>query len=156
VGLAGTPASHSLTGSVPTHRAGMASGTADLQRDLGGSIMQSILGAILTAGYAAAVASEITSSGKNVSAQVASELEKSYSSAAAIAQSHPQNAAEIISGAKTAFLDGANWAYGVGVVVILIGALLVWAMFPSRSKETELLDRYQVIDHDVVETTPSS
>ena len=37
-------------------RAGMASGTADLQRDLGGAIMQSILGALLTAGYAAAVA----------------------------------------------------------------------------------------------------
>jgi len=156
VGLAGTPASHSLTGSVPTRRAGMASGTADLQRDLGGSIMQSILGAILTAGYAAAVAREITSSGKNVSAQVASELEKSYSSAAAIAQSHPQNAAAIISGAKTAFLDGANWAYSVGVVVILIGALLVWTMFPSGSKETELLNHYQMIDHDGVETTPST
>ena len=54
VGFAGTPASHSLTGSVPVKRAGMASGTADLQRDLGGAIMQSILGALLTAGYAAA------------------------------------------------------------------------------------------------------
>ena len=31
-------------------------GTADLQRDLGGAIMQSIFGALLTAGYAAAVA----------------------------------------------------------------------------------------------------
>jgi hypothetical protein len=38
VGFAGTPASHSLTGSVPVSRAGMASGTADLQRDLGGAI----------------------------------------------------------------------------------------------------------------------
>ena len=37
-------------------RAGMASGTADLQRDLGGAIMQSIMGALLTAGYAAAAA----------------------------------------------------------------------------------------------------
>ncbi len=55
VGLAGTPASHSLTGSVPVTRAGMASGTADLQRDLGGAIMQSILGALLTAGYASAI-----------------------------------------------------------------------------------------------------
>ena len=52
VGFAGTPASHSLTGSVPVARAGMASGTSDLQRDLGGAIMQSILGAVLTAGYA--------------------------------------------------------------------------------------------------------
>src|SRR4029077_16059320 len=54
VGLAGPAASHSLTGSVPVRRAGMASATADLQRDLGGAIMQSILGALLTAGYAAA------------------------------------------------------------------------------------------------------
>ena len=54
VGFAGTPASHSLTGSVPVKRAGMASGTADLQRDLGGAVMQSIFGALLTAGYAKA------------------------------------------------------------------------------------------------------
>ena len=52
VGFAGTPASHSLTGSVPVERAGMASGTADLQRDLGGAIMTSIFGALLTAGFA--------------------------------------------------------------------------------------------------------
>ena len=58
-GFAGTPASHSLTGSVPVTRAGMASGTADLQRDLGGAIMQSILGALLTAGYARAVSAQI-------------------------------------------------------------------------------------------------
>ena len=59
VGFAGTPASHSLTGSVPVDKAGMASGTADLQRDLGGALMQSILGALLTAGYAAAVSAAI-------------------------------------------------------------------------------------------------
>src|SRR6478752_794184 len=82
VGLAGTPASHSLTGSVPVKRVGMASGTADLQRDLGGAIMQSIFGALLTAGYAAAAASAITASGKNVPDDVQSELTKSFSSAA--------------------------------------------------------------------------
>src|SRR5436190_21695409 len=62
VGFAGTPASHALTGSVPVERAGMASGTADLQRDLGGAIMQSILGALLTAGYATAVTKLIAGS----------------------------------------------------------------------------------------------
>jgi DHA2 family multidrug resistance protein-like MFS transporter len=62
VGFAGTPASHSLTGAVPVTRAGMASGTADLQRDLGGAIMQSILGALLTAGYAASFSQLIAAS----------------------------------------------------------------------------------------------
>ena len=46
-----------------SRRAGrMASGTADLQRDLGGAIMQSIFGALLTAGYAAAVGAAIAAS----------------------------------------------------------------------------------------------
>ena len=55
VGLAGTPSSNSLTGSVPVTRVGMASGTADLQRDLGGALMTSAFGALLTAGYASAM-----------------------------------------------------------------------------------------------------
>ena len=62
VGLAGTPASYSLTGSVPVQRAGMASGTADLQRDLGGALLTSIFGALLAAGYAAAMGAAIASS----------------------------------------------------------------------------------------------
>src|SRR5204863_7715371 len=83
VGFAGTPASHSLTGSVPVRRAGMASGTADLQRDLGGAIMQSVFGALLTAGYAAAAGAAIAASpnADKVSENVQGELTKSFSSA---------------------------------------------------------------------------
>ena len=78
VGLAGTPASHSLTGSVPVTRAGMASGTADLQRDLGGAIMQSIFGALLTAGYASAVSAQIAASDKDITDSTQAQLTKSF------------------------------------------------------------------------------
>ncbi|HVX20125.1 MAG TPA: MFS transporter [Acidimicrobiales bacterium] len=143
VGLSGTPASHSLTGSVPTARAGMASGTADLQRDLGGSIMQSILGAILTAGYAAAVANRIATSGAHPTDQVTTLLERSFSSAAAVAQAHPAQASAILAGARASFLDGADWAYAAGALAIVVGALLVAACFPSRAREAELLAGYE-------------
>src|SRR6187200_1525392 len=110
VGLAGTPASHSLTGSVPVRRAGMASGTADLQRDLGGAIMQSIFGALLTAGYASAAGALVSESGKDVTASTQAELTKSFSSAADTAQAYPASQQEaIIAGAKTAFLQGDQW-----------------------------------------------
>ena len=91
VGFAGTPASHSLTGSVPVSRAGMASGTADLQRDLGGAIMQSIMGALLTAGYASAVATAIAGSPdqKLVTDNTQAELQKSFASASATAERYP-------------------------------------------------------------------
>src|SRR6266516_465758 len=117
VGLAGTPASHTLTGSVPVTRVGMASGTADLQRDLGGAIMQSIFGALLTAGYASAAGSLIASSGKDVTASTQAELTKSFSSAADSASRYsPSMQDKIIAGAKTAFLHGDKWAYTAGVV----------------------------------------
>jgi MFS family permease len=147
VGFAGTPASHSLTSSVPVERAGMASGTADLQRDLGGAIMQSIFGALLTAGYATAAGSLISSSGKNITASTQAELTKSFSSAADTASRYPANTQEaIISGAKTAFLQGDQWAYAAGIVAVLLGATLVYFCFPKKQQEEELLARFHAED----------
>jgi EmrB/QacA subfamily drug resistance transporter len=149
VGLAGTPASHSLMGSVPVRRAGMASGTADLQRDLGGAIMQSIFGALLTAGYASAFAAAINSDSKaaNISSEVQSELTKSFSSAEAVAQQHPKYADQITAAAQSSFLQGDDWAYMAGVVAILLGAALVFFCFPRKDTEQQLLRDYNAEDN---------
>jgi len=150
VGFAGTPASHSLTGSVPVSRAGMASGTADLQRDLGGAIMQSILGALLTAGYAAAVATDIAGAPSSVQKQITdsvqTQLTKSFASAEAVAQQFPKYANEITAGARESFLSGADWAYTAGIVAILLGAALVFTLFPRRDDEQRLLAAYHAED----------
>jgi hypothetical protein len=149
VGFAGTPASHSLTGSVPVTRAGMASGTADLQRDLGGAIMQSILGALLTAGYASAVSSAIASAPNKdlITDSVQSELENSFASASATAEQYPKYSSEIIAGAKESFIQGQDWAYLAGIVAIVLGAALVWFCFPRKDDEEALLRQYH--DEDV-------
>ena len=148
VGFAGTPASHSLTGSVPVNKAGMASGTADLQRDLGGAIMQSILGALLAAGYAAAFASAIASApnGQQVSDSVEAQLTKSFSSAEATAQQYPQYTSQITAAAKASFLSGDQWAYTAGIVAIILGAVLVFFMFPKNDDEQRLLAAYHAED----------
>ena len=148
VGFAGTPASHSLTGSVPVRRAGMASGTADLQRDLGGAIMQSIFGALLTAGYATAAAAAITSSPNSgqVNDNVQSELTKSFAGAEGVAEQYPQYSAQITAAAKKAFLDGDHWAYAAGIIAVLLGAALVAFLFPGREDEQRLLAEYHAQD----------
>jgi len=148
VGFAGTPASHSLTGSVPVKRAGMASGTADLQRDLGGAIMQSIFGALLTAGYAAAAGAAISSSGESarITENVEGELTKSFSSAADLASQYPGHSEQIIAAAKASFLQGDEWAYAAGIVAILLGAALVFFRFPKRDEEEALLEQYHAED----------
>jgi DHA2 family multidrug resistance protein-like MFS transporter len=146
VGFAGTPASHSLTGSVPVHKAGMASGTADLQRDLGGAIMQSILGALLAAGYAAAMTAQIAAAPQSINDSVQSQLTKSFSSAEALGAQYPQYATQITAAAKASFLQGDDWAYLAGIIAILLGAVLVFFMFPNKDDEESLLAEYHATD----------
>ncbi len=148
VGFAGTPASHSLTGSVPVQRAGMASGTADLQRDLGGAIMQSIFGALLTAGYAAAAAAAIASAPNNqqINDNVQDQLTKSFAGAEAVAEQYPQYASQITAAARQSFLDGDQWAYTAGIVAVMLGAVLVFFAFPRKDQEQQLLAAYEAED----------
>jgi EmrB/QacA subfamily drug resistance transporter len=148
VGFAGTPASHSLTGSVPVERAGMASGTADLQRDLGGAIMTSVFGALLTAGFAAAMGSAVAAdpAGQQVTSSVTAELTKSFASAEATAQRYPQYATQIVDAAKASFLAGDQWAYLAGIVAILAGTALVFFLFPKGDAEKALLAEYHAAD----------
>ncbi len=148
VGFAQTPAAHSLTGSVPPTRVGMASATADLQRDLGGALMQSIFGALLTAGYAAAFSKQIASSSEASSISTATEaqLTKSFDSAAAMAKQYPQYADQITAAAKESFLAGDHWAYTAGLVAVVIGGILVFFFFPRKQREVELVAQYHAED----------
>jgi MFS transporter, DHA2 family, multidrug resistance protein len=126
----------------------MASGTADLQRDLGGAIMQSIFGALLTAGYAAAAGAAIASSpeGSKASENVQGELTKSFSSAADLASQYPAYSDQIIAAAKSSFLQGDELAYAAGIVAVLLGAALVFFGFPRRDEEQALLEQYAAED----------
>lgn len=150
VGLGGTPSSNSLTASVPVTRVGMASGTADLQRDLGGALMQSIFGALLAAGFAAAMASAIGSAPTTVqqtmTADVQSQLEMSYASAEMIAEQYPQYATQITAAAKAAFLQGDVYAYIAGIIAVLLGAALIFFKYPRKEDEHRLEAEFHAQD----------
>jgi len=150
VGLAGTPASRSLTGSVPVERVGMASGTADLQRDLGAAIMQSIMGALLTAGYATSVADLVAAAPSEAQSQLTDEavttLQKSFASAANVAERYPQYSDAIIEGARESFVAGQDWAFGAAAIAVALGAVLVWFCFPDRERELADLAAYAAED----------
>jgi MFS family permease len=154
VGFAQTPAARSLTDSVPRTRAGMASGTADLQRDLGGALMQSIFGAVLTAGYASEMTRLVGSSSDAaaITAATQSELTKSFASASDTAARYPDYASEIVDAARTAFLHGDHWAYIAGILATLLGGLVIFFLFPDRDRETRLLAGYH--DEDAAAASP--
>ena len=144
IGLSGTPASRSLTGSVPVTRVGMASGTADLQRDLGGALFNSLFGALLAAGYAASITATIAAEDPTaeIPPNVSNELEMSYAGAQAVAGEYPQYATEITAAAREAFLAGDQQAYLAGIIAVLVGGALVFLVFPRADKERELVEGY--------------
>jgi hypothetical protein len=151
VGIAGTPASRSLTDSVPVIRAGMASGTADLQHDFEGAIMQSIFGTLLAAGYAKAFASAISTLPSSEQQQLISdsitvELQKSFSSASDLAQQYPKYSAQIMAAAKASFLAGDELAYLAGIIAVLLAGALVFFKFPKKAEEIKLLAEYHAED----------
>lgn len=150
VGLAGTPASNSLTGSVPVSRAGMASGTADLQRDLGGAIMQSLLGALLAAGYASALAAQIAAlpeaDQQAIPSTLRSDAEGSFSVTQVAAQKYPQYSDQILTAARESFVDGQHLAYYAALGAIVLGAVVVFIWFPKHSREIEMLEDFHRLD----------
>lgn len=151
-GLALTPASRSITGATPIRRVGMASGTTDLQRDLGGSVMQSLLGAILAGGFAAEFAKQIAKSpdATQVTQKVSDQLQSSFSSAAEVAKSFPQYADQIMAAAKLSFFNGSQLAFGTAMVLVLIGAALVFVMMPKQAAEEAKSAEYQAEDAKAV------
>ena len=126
----------------------MASGTADLQRDLGGALMQSIFGALLAAGYASAMTAAIGSSSgaSQVTTTTETQLTKSFSGATSIAQQYPQYASQITAAARSSFLEGDRWAYLAGIVAVLLGGALVFFRFPKKDAEDALLEQYHAQD----------
>ncbi len=146
VGIAGTPSSNSLTGSVPVTRVGMASGTADLQRDLGGALMTSLFGALLTAGYAAAMGSAISQSGEDVSATTQEQLQLSYASADDLASQNPEYADQIRAAARQSFLDGDQLTYLAGLGCVLVGMGLTFFVFPRKTQEELLRAEFHAAD----------
>lgn len=108
--------------------------------------MTSIFGALLTAGYSAAAGTLIAESGKHITDSTRSELTKSFASAADTAQRYPQYADQIIAGARTAFIQGDQWAYLAGIIAVLGGAALVWLFFPKHDEERQLLAAFHAQD----------
>jgi hypothetical protein len=129
-------------------KAGMASGTADLQRDLGGAIFNSLFGALLAAGYAAAAMTAINASpnAAQVTPAMMNEMTMSYSGAASVAAQYPQYSDQIMSAAKTSFLAGDQQAYIAGILSVLLGAVLVFFLFPRRDEERKALLEYHQQD----------
>jgi len=162
VGLAGPPATRSIMASVPGRRAGMGSATTDLQRDLGGAVMQSVLGALLTLRYSHYFAEAFTevpaARMQALGDEAAASIADSFGGAAEVARNLPQaDAAKLMDAAREAFTQGSHVAIATAVAVAVAGLVLVLVAFPRKDREVQTEAAYAAEDaRPAPVTAPSS
>ena len=147
VGTAAAPASRSIMSSVPASDLGMGSATNDLQRDLGGAIMQAVMGTLLVARYSGefgqAFAAAPASDQSQLTSDAVSQMLSSFAGAESVATSLPSaDQQTLIAAAQTAFTAGSNLAFAFALAAVAAGLIVVLRYFPKKDEEFQLEAQY--------------
>jgi MFS transporter, DHA2 family, multidrug resistance protein len=151
VSIGAAPASRSIMAAVPQARLGMGSATNDLQRDLGGAIMQSVMGSLLVVRYAASLRESLSSIPEDQRQQVTDQsvtlMTSSFAGAEQVAQGLPSQAAStLMQWAADAFARGSGLAFAAALVAVAVGMVLVAFGFPRKDAEVAVEEAYAASD----------
>ena len=143
IGLASTASMRSLSFSLPTSKAGMSSGSADLTKDLGGAVFQALLGTLLAVAYSKSLTSQLAAlpaaTAQSLGAQGTQEALSSFEEAEVVAATLPaSDATALITAAQQAFTEGKSAAIAVALASVAIGLALVWLKYPKHEEELKI------------------
>ena len=147
VSIAAAPASRSIMAAVPQARLGMGSATTDLQRDLGGSIMQSVMGSLLVIRYASSLRESLSGLPEEQQQQVTDQtltlMTSSFAGAEQVAASLPQaDAQTLTTWAADAFARGSGLAFAAALLAVGVGMAIIAFLFPGKSEELTVEEQY--------------
>ncbi|WP_162909699.1 MFS transporter [Aggregatilinea lenta] len=143
MGMAMSPATNSIMGSVPVRKAGIGSAMNDTTRQLGGALGVAVLGTIANNTYL----TQITALESKLPPQIPGDLYKAVESSiqgahiAAGMVPDPTIAQLIVNSANHAFTAGMNDGMLIGSAIMLLASLIAFAILPSevrRSTEEEM------------------
>ncbi|MDX1992098.1 MAG: MFS transporter [bacterium] len=162
LGIAISPATNSVMGSVPVQKAGIGSAMNDTTRQLGGALGIAVLGTILNSVYLRGVAplvTDVRAALENVPTpvvtpeireQIFTGIERSIQGAVAVAgrisAANPALADRILQESRMAFVDGMHTAMLIGAIIMIGAALLTLAILPAQVQRPAL---------NPIEATPS-
>ena len=130
VGLAQTPATSAITGSLPTEEQGVASALNDTVREFGGALGIALVGSVLSAGYRAGLGS----SPDVLPAEAAEAVRSGIGGAAVVASSAGPAGEQIMAVARGAFVDGLGQALWVSAAAAGLAAVVAVFAMPGKAK----------------------
>lgn len=132
------PATESIMGSLPRAKAGVGSAVNDTTRQVGGAFGVAIIGSVMASLYGPRISEVFARLG--VTGEPAERAKDGLGQALQVA-SDPRVpdaiAAQIVSGAKDAFMVGMHRGVLVAAAGALVGAIVVFRYLPARAQATE-------------------
>jgi EmrB/QacA subfamily drug resistance transporter len=131
MGLAISPATESIMGSLPKAKAGIGSAMNDVVREVGGTLGIAVLGSALTSAYAGGMDGAVA----GLPAESAGAASDSVGAAHEVAAQVGGSAgADLVSTANHAFVDALSTTASIAAAVAVAGALIALAFLPARPR----------------------
>ena len=131
MGLAMSPATEAIMGSLPKAKAGIGSAMNDVVREVGGTLGIAVLGSILSSSYGAGMddataglpagAAEAATDSVGAAHEIAAELSTGAGS-------------QLVNAANAAFVDAMTTTATLAAAAAVIGVLIALAFLPSRER----------------------
>jgi len=128
------PATDSIMGAVPGHKAGVGSAMNDVTRQVAGALGIAIIGSALNAVYSSSVADAVV----GLPEKAAEAAQDSVGAAVAISAQMPGGSGDALAlASRIAFVDALGVAVLIAAGVAVMGALIAWRYMPPRPLEFE-------------------
>jgi EmrB/QacA subfamily drug resistance transporter len=124
VGLAMSPATEAIMGSLPPERAGVGSAMNDVVREVAGTLGIAVLGSLLASAYASGMDGAVS----GLSPEAAAAASDSVGAA------HALGSPDLIAAANSAFVDAMSTTASIAAVIAIAGALIAAAFLPARER----------------------
>jgi EmrB/QacA subfamily drug resistance transporter len=138
MGMAMSPATNSIMGSLPVNRAGVGSAMNDTTRLLGGALGVAILGSVMNSIYISKIDVLNGTLSPDVFAMVRSSIQGAHVAAGrAAAAGQPGLANTIVANANEAFVSGMVRATLIAGIVMAAAAVVTFIILPMRVRHAE-------------------
>ena len=151
MGIAMSPATESIMGSVPKEKAGVGSAMNDTTRQIGGALGVAILGSLTAAHYHSAIDGAPFMG--RLPAEARSAVHDSIGGANFVAAKIGPAAQPIITAANKAFVDAMSSTVLIAAVVAALGAVFAYVVLPSTPADDIEFDP-SVLDEGDLPATP--
>jgi EmrB/QacA subfamily drug resistance transporter len=128
MGLAMSPATEAIMGSLPPERAGIGSAMNDVVREVSGTLGVAVLGSLLASAYAGSMDTTVAGLAPDAAAAASDSVGAAHAVAA------QSGMADLAGAANQAFVDAMSTTASIAAGIAMAGALIAMAFLPARAK----------------------